>query len=173
MKESFLIHLLIASCGLVHGDTGSSETQNPATIGDESVHKSRHFYEGDKEGVLGNSSLQQVNDKSDKGLLNETDLPGSEIWTELSQSVTIVGTEGPVEVSSDDDTTTTTSESPVEETTTTTDPPETSETTTTTYLSEPTTDHTTSSTTAEQSSTTGDDTTPIETTTTMDPDKGE
>lgn len=162
MKESFLIHLLIASCGVVCCDAESSETQNPARLDDKSSHNSKHMVGGDKEGVLGDSSFREVYDKFDKELLNETGPFASEIWSVLSQSVNFVGTDSPTEIFYDDDSTTFTSESPVEETPTTTDLPDTPQTTI----------DDTSTTTDESTSTTDDGTTPDETTT-MNPDKGE
>lgn len=162
MKESFLIHLLIASCGVVCCDAESSETQNPARLDDKNIHNSKHMFDGDKEGVLGDSSFREVYEKFDKELLNETGPFASEIWTSISQSMNFVGKDSPTAfLNDDDDSTTVTSESPVEETSTT-DPPDTPQTTIDDI----------SSTTDEYTSTTDDDTTTDENTT-MNPDKGE
>lgn len=162
MKESFLIHLLIALCGVVCCGAESSETQNPATLDDKSVHNSKHMFGGDKESVFGDASSREVDDKSEKELLNETSSFAPEIWTTHSNFLDLVETEGAIEVRENDDSTLATSGDPEDETSQSTDP---TDTTSTTISEIPTTD--------ESTTTTDDETTPDETTTTMDPDKGE
>lgn len=115
MKESFLIHLLIASCGVLFCDAEASEAS--ASLVGKSIYHSKHVYWGDKASIFENSS-PGFHDALDSENSYKSTFEAPKRWTR--QSGNFDNIESPAAFS--DDTTLTTTGSPVEGGETTTEP---------------------------------------------------